>query len=117
MSHIEKDKPALQQRIFDAIVCAVDEEIAEMLREDALDPNCDDCDKVMVEMRMTATAAAAGYYEAEAAMQGMPRASRRRACQFTHRQGMIGRRDEHLKGCSANCRAHQVLTEELAEQN
>ena len=108
---------ALQQRIFDAIVCAVDEEIAEMLREDALDPNCAECDKVQLEIRMTATAAASGYYEAEAAMNGMPRGTRKRACQFVHRQGMIGRRDEHLKSCSANCKAHQLLSAELAEQN
>jgi hypothetical protein len=116
--HIEKDRNAMKQRVFDAIVVAIEEEIAEMTREDTINPdNCQECAQIVMEIRMTAASAAAGYYEAEAAMASMPRNMRKRACRFSHREGMRGRHDEHLKSCSKNCVAHKIIESELAEQN
>jgi hypothetical protein len=117
MPHIDKDTKELSQRIFDAIVCAVDEEIAELRREDLLDPSCHDCDHVEVELRLMASAAAAGYFEAQASMSGMPIPLRRKVARKSHHGGMQARCAEHLQSCTTDCASHKVLAEELANQN
>lgn len=117
MSHIEKDKDALSQRIFDAIVCAVDEELAELRRGDALDPSCHSCDTTETDITLMATAAAAGYFEAKAAMVGMPIPIRRKVARKSHHGGMQARCAEHLVSCTTDCESHKLLAQELANQN